>query len=88
VDLAQLIRFLVVKLINSDSNPRFDMSVAFTANYSFSGRQYPHRQRCAIGDQQSFRGAHRDSVYVCVHRSECSYVYEYLHLYYVFKKGD
>jgi hypothetical protein len=39
--LAQLIRFLVVKLIHSDSNSRFDMCVVFTTNYSFSGRRRP-----------------------------------------------
>jgi hypothetical protein len=38
VGLAQLVRFLVVELTHLVSNPRFDMGVAFTANYSFSGR--------------------------------------------------
>jgi hypothetical protein len=38
VDLAQLVRFLVVELTHPGLNPRFDMGVAFTANYSFSGR--------------------------------------------------
>jgi hypothetical protein len=38
VGLAQLVRFLVVELTHPGSNPRIDMSVAFTANYSFSGR--------------------------------------------------
>jgi hypothetical protein len=38
VGLAQLVRFLVVELTHPGLNPRFDMSVAFTANYSFSGR--------------------------------------------------
>jgi hypothetical protein len=38
VCLAQLVRFLVVKLIHSSSNPIFDMCVVFMANYSFSGR--------------------------------------------------
>jgi hypothetical protein len=37
VSLVQLVRFLVVKLIYSDLNHRFDMSVIFTINYSFSG---------------------------------------------------
>jgi hypothetical protein len=35
VDLAQLIRFLIVELIHPSSNHRFDMCVIFTANYSF-----------------------------------------------------
>jgi hypothetical protein len=41
-----------------------------------------------IKPAQSFRGAHRGRVCVrvCVHRGECSYVYEYLHLYCVSKK--
>jgi hypothetical protein len=38
VGLAQLVRFLVVELNHPDSNSKFDMSVAFTANYSFSRR--------------------------------------------------
>jgi hypothetical protein len=32
VRLAQLVRFLIVKLIHSDLNLRFDMNVVFTAN--------------------------------------------------------
>jgi hypothetical protein len=39
VDLAQLVRFLVVELTHPGSNPIFDMGVAFMANYSFSGRR-------------------------------------------------
>jgi hypothetical protein len=39
--LVQLIRFLVVKLTHPGLNPKFNMSVAFTANYSFSGRRRP-----------------------------------------------
>jgi hypothetical protein len=35
---------------------------------------------------QSYEGAHRDRVCVCVYRAECSYVYEYLRLYCVSKK--
>jgi hypothetical protein len=34
---------------------------------------------------QSFRDAHRDRVFMCVHKSECSYMYEYLYLYCVSK---
>jgi hypothetical protein len=36
VSLVQLVRFLVVKLTHLDLNYRFDMSVVFTTNYSFS----------------------------------------------------
>jgi hypothetical protein len=38
LSLAQLIRFLVVKLIYVDLNPKLDMSVIFMVNYSFSSR--------------------------------------------------
>jgi hypothetical protein len=38
VSLAQLVRFLVVELTHPGSNSKFDMDVAFKANYSFSGR--------------------------------------------------
>jgi hypothetical protein len=40
-----------------------------------------------IKPAQSFGGAHRGSVCACVHRGECSYVYEYLRLYCVSKKN-
>jgi hypothetical protein len=39
VGLAQLIRFLVVKLIYLDLNFRFDMSDIFMINYFFNGRR-------------------------------------------------
>jgi hypothetical protein len=39
VGLAQLVKFLVVKLTHLGSNPRFNIDVAFTTNYSFSGRR-------------------------------------------------
>jgi hypothetical protein len=39
-----------------------------------------------IKPTQSFKDAHRDGVCVYIHRGECSYVYEYLHLYCVSKK--
>jgi hypothetical protein len=35
VGLAQLVKFLVVELTHPDSNPRFDMSIVFTAKYFF-----------------------------------------------------
>jgi hypothetical protein len=34
--LVQLVRFLLVKLIHTDSNSRFDMIVVFTITYFFS----------------------------------------------------
>jgi hypothetical protein len=39
-----------------------------------------------IKSVQSFVGAHKGRVCVCVHRDEYSYVYNYLHLYCVSKK--
>jgi hypothetical protein len=35
---------------------------------------------------QSFRVAHRNRLYTYIHRSEGSYMYKYLCLYYVLKK--
>jgi hypothetical protein len=32
-----LVKFLVVELTHSDLNPRFNVSVTFTANYFFNG---------------------------------------------------
>jgi hypothetical protein len=49
VGLSQLVRFLVVELIYPVLNPKFDMSVVFMTNYSFSGRRRPHQQRDALG---------------------------------------
>jgi hypothetical protein len=80
VSLAQPVRFLLVKLTHLDSNSRFEMIVVFTANYSFSGRQRPRRQRDTLGDRfresqdqagsvfrvQSSEGAHRSRIYVRV----------------------
>jgi hypothetical protein len=37
---------------------------------------------------QSFGGAHRGRMCVCVYRGEYSYVYEYLHLYCVSQKKE
>jgi hypothetical protein len=71
--LAQLVRFLVVKLTHSSLNLIFDMSIVFMANYFFN------RRRRLIDDEtflmtdfvnlkikpaQSFRSAHRSRIYV------------------------
>jgi hypothetical protein len=40
-DLDYLIRFIVVELIYPYLNLKFDMSVVFMANYSFSWRRHP-----------------------------------------------
>jgi hypothetical protein len=51
VHLTQLVRFLVMELIHSGSNPRFDICVIFIANYSFSGRQCSHQQQYVLSDR-------------------------------------
>jgi hypothetical protein len=75
VTLAQLIRFLVVELTHSNSNPRFDMGAAFTANYSFSERRHPIDSdallvtdfvNLKIKPAQFFRGVHRGRLCVCL----------------------
>jgi hypothetical protein len=57
-----------VELIHICSNSRFNMGVAFTANYSFSGKRRPVDSKTflvtdfvnlKIKPTQSFRGAHR-----------------------------
>jgi hypothetical protein len=48
--LAQLVRFLVVELIHSDLNTKFDIDVIFTINYSFSVRWCFRRQRDTLGN--------------------------------------
>jgi hypothetical protein len=40
-----------VELIHTGLNSKFDMSVTFMANYSFSERRRPHQQRYALGDR-------------------------------------
>jgi hypothetical protein len=40
-----------------------------------------------IKSAQSFKCAHKYSVYTCAHKSECSYKYNYLYLYCVSKKS-
>jgi hypothetical protein len=64
LSLAQLVKFLVVKLIHPDSNIRFGMSIAFMTNYYFSGTRRPRRQRNALSDR--LRETHRGRVYVRV----------------------
>jgi hypothetical protein len=53
VGLAQLVRFLVVELIHSDSNSKFNICVVFTANYSFSGKS----MRVCVHRSEYGRGA-------------------------------
>jgi hypothetical protein len=73
VGLAQLIRFLVVELIHSDSDLIFDMSVVFMTNYFLVGDGVPVDSESFLvrlhesqdKTVQSFRGDHRDKM--CVH---------------------
>jgi hypothetical protein len=51
VGLAQLIRFLIVKLTHLGLDLRFDIYVAFITNYSFSGRRRLRQQRDALDDR-------------------------------------
>jgi hypothetical protein len=51
VSLVQLVRFLVIKLIHPNLNPKIDICVTFTANYSFSKRRRSRRQQGALGDR-------------------------------------
>jgi hypothetical protein len=68
VGLTQLVRFVVVKLTHTDSNSRFDMCVAFTTNYSFSGSRRSDRQRDTLGDR--LRKSQDQIMRACVHRGE------------------
>jgi hypothetical protein len=71
---AQLVKFLVVKLIHPGSNFRFGISVALMANYSFSGGDVPVDSEALLVTDfvnlkiklgQSFGCAHKGRVCVC-----------------------
>jgi hypothetical protein len=71
-----------VELTHSTLNPRFNISVVFTANYSFSVGDVPVDNvtllvtdfvNLNIKSAQSFKGAHRSRV--CVHIYISIYVY-------------
>jgi hypothetical protein len=68
VCLVQLVKFLVVKLTHTYLNTRFDMSIVFTANYFFSGRRRPRRQRDTLDDRLCESQDQTDSVF-----QRCSY---------------
>jgi hypothetical protein len=74
----------VLELIHSDSNPKFDICVAFIANYSFSGDDAPvDNEMLLVTDfvnlkikpALSFRCAHRGRV--CVFINMCMSIYVY-----------
>jgi hypothetical protein len=71
VGLAQLFRFLLIKLTHPSLNSRFNMGVTFTANYfSVGGDASVHSDTLLMIDfvnlkiklTQSFRCAHRGRV--------------------------
>jgi hypothetical protein len=74
VGLAQLVRFLVVELTHPGSNHKFDMCVAFTANYSLGDDVPVDSETLLMTDfvnlkikpTQSFGGAHRGRMCVRV----------------------
>jgi hypothetical protein len=75
VDLVQLFRFVVVKLIYSGLNLRFDVDTIFMANYSFSGMRRPiDSETLLVTDfmnlkiklAQSFKDTYRSRIYVRV----------------------
>jgi hypothetical protein len=51
ISVCQLVRFVVVELTHPGSNLRFDIGVAFMANYSFSGKRRPRQQRDTLDDR-------------------------------------
>jgi hypothetical protein len=88
VALAQLIRFLVVKLTYLGSNPRFDMSVVFMTNYFLVGGDIPvdsesllitNFVNLKIKSVKSFEGAHRGrmcmSIFIGVNAHTCMSIY-------------
>jgi hypothetical protein len=93
--LAQLVRLLVVELTHSNSNPRFDMSVIFMANYSFKIKptQYfgdAHGGRVCVPMFIRISANKCMSIYVCtvflkksnnvkIHLFQCCMIEETLH---------
>jgi hypothetical protein len=65
----------LINLIHPGLNSRFDIAVAFTANYYLSGRRHPVDSETflmtvfvnlKIKPTQSFGGAYNDRIYMCV----------------------
>jgi hypothetical protein len=84
VGLVQLVRFLVVELIRSNSNPRFDMGVIFTVNYFFVGGDVSVDSdvllvidfvNLKIKSAQSFRCAYSDRKCVCIFIGMSAHIY-------------
>jgi hypothetical protein len=73
ISLAQMVRFLGVKLAHQGSNLKFDICIVFTTNYLFNGRRRSvDSETLFVTDfvdlkillTYSFRGAHKGRVYV------------------------
>jgi hypothetical protein len=73
VGLDQLVRFIMLKLTYLGSNSRFDMCVVFTTNYFLVGDDvFIDNETFLVTDfvnlkiksAQSFRGTHRDTIYM------------------------
>jgi hypothetical protein len=73
VGLAQLVKFLVIKLIHSGLNLRFNIGVIFMTNYFFSERRYlidietllmTDFMNLKIKSAQSFRCTHKSMMYI------------------------
>jgi hypothetical protein len=87
VNLAQLVRFIVVKLTHPGSNHKFDMCVAFTANYSLGDDVPVDSETLLMTDfvnlkikpLQSFGGAHKNMVcirvFIGVSARTCTSIY-------------
>jgi hypothetical protein len=66
----------VVELTHSGLNPRFDMSVAFTANYFFSGiRRSVDSETLLLTDFMNLK-IKVDSIFQCAHRNKI-----YIHIF-------
>jgi hypothetical protein len=91
VDLAHLIRFLVVKLTHPDSNTIFDIGIAFTTNYSLGGDVPIDSETFLVIDfvnlmiklAQSFRCIHRGKICVFI---GCARIYINICIFTVFLK--
>jgi hypothetical protein len=67
---------LLLIILSVEGDIHFDSKTLLTIDF----------MNLKIKPAQSFRDAHNDNMYVCVHRSEYSYMYEYPRFYCVSKK--
>jgi hypothetical protein len=85
-----MVRFLCGGTNPPGSNHRFDIGVVYLRLIILLviddvpvDSEILFNRLCKSQDQADtvFRGAHRVMVYMCIYRSECSFVYEYMYLY-------